>query len=130
MCGFVGCSRFDFMHALEHYTTSNHPLSMNSETGYVHCYACDGYVLNDHEESLVYLRGQFEIVTSGRTEPDSSDLVPSTVPHPVPVTPMPSPSDALRSRRSALLTSLGGIDNVSRYQRQDKLRRQLPSHSR
>jgi len=42
-CTFAGCSRYASSHAVQHFETSHHTVSMSTD-GKVWCYACDRYL--------------------------------------------------------------------------------------
>ncbi|KAG5437281.1 hypothetical protein PCANB_001074 [Pneumocystis canis] len=44
ICGHIGCGRYDLAHAYDHYTSTGHCYSMDTETERVWDYAGDGYV--------------------------------------------------------------------------------------
>lgn len=56
-CGKFGCGRYQSEHALAHYESYEHPLALEINQKYCHCYVCDGYVCNDNQkEELETLR--------------------------------------------------------------------------
>lgn len=56
-CGKFGCGRYQNEHALTHYKAEEHPLALEINHKYCHCYDCDGYVSNDNKkEELETLR--------------------------------------------------------------------------
>jgi ubiquitin carboxyl-terminal hydrolase 44/49 len=42
-------------HALEHFKLSNHPIAIEINKKYVHCYFCDAYVFNDNSHNEIQL---------------------------------------------------------------------------
>eukprot|EP00118_Oscarella_pearsei_P016360 m.155269 g.155269 ORF g.155269 m.155269 type:complete len:631 (+) comp38662_c0_seq1:10-1902(+) len=56
LCLHIGCGRDAEEHALDHFKATSHPLTVEVNKKYVHCYLCDSYVLNDNA------RGDLQLV--------------------------------------------------------------------
>ncbi|XP_062504362.1 ubiquitin carboxyl-terminal hydrolase 44-like isoform X2 [Corticium candelabrum] len=55
LCSNVACGRDAGKHALDHFKQSNHPLAIEINKKYVHCYFCDAYVFNDNSHNELQL---------------------------------------------------------------------------
>eukprot|EP01087_Luapelamoeba_hula_P014401 TRINITY_DN4208_c2_g1_i6.p1 TRINITY_DN4208_c2_g1~~TRINITY_DN4208_c2_g1_i6.p1 ORF type:complete len:1301 (+),score=270.41 TRINITY_DN4208_c2_g1_i6:201-4103(+) len=73
-CAEVGCGRFQSSHALAHYKKTEHPLVLEINTRYCHCYNCNGYVGGDNlSGEIAKLRSLLEEVqTLHLTSPEPS----------------------------------------------------------
>lgn len=46
-CSHFSCGRSSEGHAMKHYTSTKHPLAIEVNQKYVHCYLCNDWILND-----------------------------------------------------------------------------------
>lgn len=74
-CGKFGCGRYQNEHALAHYEAYEHPLALEINQKYCHCYKCDGYVCNDNKkEELETLR---QLLENAQTADESTSTTRS-----------------------------------------------------
>eukprot|EP00731_Ephydatia_muelleri_P030285 Em0021g808a len=67
LCSHMGCGRDSCGHALQHFDSTKHPISIEINRGYVHCYMCDEYILNDNPQcDLELIRSLLLQVSSQR----------------------------------------------------------------